>query len=98
MESGMMISGKTGINTTVKDAFNGGWNISDLRYYEGIIGHPRYLPVYSNVTGNGTNSQFTISKFVGVRIMAVNMQGNNKWITLQPIEETKNLMSVRLTR
>ena len=98
LTQGVMISGKTGINATVKDAFNGGWNTSDLRYYAGIIGHPRFLPIYVDVNGNGTNSQFQIVMFVGVRVVGANLTGKNKWITLQPIVESKNLMTLRLTR
>ena len=92
------ISGKTGINTTVKVAFNGGWDESDLRYYEGIIGYPRFLPVYNHVEGNGTNSIFTIVGFAAVRVMKVNLLGNKKYVTLQPIRNRNHLMSVRLTR
>lgn len=96
--NGSIISGKTGMNATVRTAFNGGWESSDLRYYAGIIGHPRFLPVYDHVTGNGTNSQFRIIKFVAVRVVDVNLNGKNKWITLQPIKSKSNLMMISLTR
>ena len=98
LEHGSIISGKTGMNATVKTAFDGGWETSDLRYYAGILGHPRFLPVYDHVSGNGTNSQFRITKFVAVRVVDVNLNGKNKWITLQPIKSKSNLMMLRLTR
>lgn len=98
LSEGVVMSGKTGLNATTKVAFNGGWDTSDLRYYAGIIGHPRFLPIYEAVSGNGTNSQFSITKFCAVRVVDVNLKGKNKWITLQPIQNRKNLMTVRLTR
>jgi hypothetical protein len=93
---GVVMSGKTGMNATVKTAFKGG--NADGRTYEGIIGHPRFLPIYSNVGGNGTNSWFEIAGFVAVRVMHVDLTGKTKFVTLQPIIDTRHLMSIRLTR
>ena len=94
--AGMVISGKTGVNGDIKTAFNGG--NADGRSYAGILGKTRYVPVYSSVTGNGTNSQFTIIKFVAARVMEVQMTGNPKSIVLQPVTDVNNLLGLRITR
>ena len=99
LSNGSIVSGQTGISATVKTAFEGGWDTSDLRHYSGIVGHPRYLPIYSTVTGVGTNSQFTIVKFVAVRVVDIDLKGKNKFVRMQPIPDTTNaMMNVRLTR
>jgi hypothetical protein len=41
---------------------------------------------------------FTIKEFVAVRVVNVDLRGKNKSVTLQPIIDTGNLMSIRLTR
>lgn len=95
-ESEMVISGKTGVNGDIKTAFVGG--NADYRVYAGILGKTRYIPIYSDVTGNGSNSQFTISQFVAVRVMAVKMTGNPKWIMLQPVTQRSDLVNLHITR
>jgi hypothetical protein len=48
---------------------------------------PRILPLYSTVTGSGANTLYTIVRFVGVRIVDVDLTGskkNNKWVIVQP--------------
>ena len=96
LTAGMVIPGKTGVNGDIKSAFNGG--NADERVYAGILGKTRYIPLYSDVTGNGSNSQFTINKFVAVRVMAVQMTGNPKSIVLQPVTEINDLLGLRITR
>lgn len=48
-----------------------------------IIGQPRIMPIYRTVSGQGNNSSYTIVGFAGMRIMAVNLTGNNKYVKLQ---------------
>ena len=43
-----------------------------------VIGQPRILPVYSTVTGNGSNATYTVVKFVGVTILEVDLTGSKK--------------------
>jgi hypothetical protein len=92
----MQIPGETGVKADIKTAYLGG--SADGREYAGILGKPRYMALYNNAQGNGSNCQFTISKFVAVRVMAVNMTGSPKWIIVQPIEDFQHLVNVRLTR
>src|SRR5436309_28520 len=70
----MILQGDTGISAGVE---------SDL---QSIIGQARIIPLYSQVTGNGNNAQFTIVKFVGVTILEVNLNGSttSKHVTIQP--------------
>jgi hypothetical protein len=51
-----------------------------------ILGEPRIIPVYEEVTGQGNNACFKIVRFVGVRIMEVELTGNtaNKRVMIQP--------------
>jgi hypothetical protein len=51
---------------------------------DAIIGQPRFIPIYSSVSGNGNNTVYTIVKFAGVRVMASNFQGNPKYVIVQP--------------
>ena len=95
-EAGMVIPGKTGVNGDIKTAFNGG--SADNRKYAGILGKTRYIPLYTSVSGNCSNSQFTINQFVAVRVMGVKMTGNPKFIVLQSVTHVKDLINVRLTR
>ena len=67
-------NGDSGISAGIKD---------ELR---SIIGKPRVIPVYRTVVHNGNNATFTIVAFVGVRILAVELEGNfkRKHVTIQP--------------
>lgn len=51
-----------------------------------IAGQTRVIPVFSTVTGNGNNAQFTIVQWFGVRVMAVNLTGSmtSKYLMVQP--------------
>lgn len=60
------LNGDTGISAGIKD---------DLAY---IKGQPRILPLYRSVSGNGNNAQYVIVRFVGVRIMDVDLTGSKK--------------------
>lgn len=71
----LILNGDTGISAGMKAELNS------------IIGQPRIIMVYSQVNGPGNNAMFTIIKFVGVRVMAVNFQGSKnkaKYLIVQP--------------
>jgi hypothetical protein len=70
----MTLNGDTGISAGVKDEL------------ASIIGQTRIIPVFSSVTGNGNNANYTIMRWVGVRIMAVKLTGamSSKYLIVQP--------------
>jgi Flp pilus assembly protein TadG len=74
----LQLGGNPGISAGVKD---------DLA---AIIGQPRCIPIFSSVSGPGNNAVYTIVKFVGVRIVYVNLTGNpsNKKVLIQPASMT----------
>ncbi len=53
---------------------------------EAIKGQPRAIPIFSAVSGPGNNAMYTIVKFVGVRIMFVQLTGKptSKKVIIQP--------------
>jgi hypothetical protein len=51
---------------------------------QAIVGQPRIIPIYRTVSGQGTQASYTIVGFAGVRIMAINLSGGNKYVKLQP--------------
>ncbi len=70
----MTLNGDTGISAGVKDEL------------ASIIGQKRMIPVFSSVNGNGNNANYTIVRWVGVRIMAVKLTGSmsSKYLIVQP--------------
>jgi hypothetical protein len=70
----LYLNGDTGISAGVKD---------DLA---SILGQTRIIPVFTQVTGPGNNAQYTIVRFIGARIMYVNLTGSasNKQVIIQP--------------
>ena len=66
------VSGDTGIDVNLKDEL------------ASIIGQTRIVPLFTNVSNPGTNATFTIVKWVGVRIMDVNLRGRNWYVYVQP--------------
>lgn len=70
----MTLNGDTGISAGVKDEL------------ASIIGQPRIIPIFSSVSGNGNNAQYTIVKWVGVRILKVKLTGamSSKQVIIQP--------------
>ncbi|MBP7934346.1 MAG: hypothetical protein KA354_06825 [Phycisphaerae bacterium] len=79
-ESGtLLLNGDTGLSAAIKD---------DL---QSIIGKPRIIPLFTEVTGNGNNAMYTIVEFVGIRIMYVKLTGamNNKAVIIQPAYVTE---------
>jgi hypothetical protein len=68
-----MFGTKSGLNASIKD---------DLT---AIIGKPVSLPIWSTTNGmSGNNLQYNIVAFAAVRIVAVNFQGNPKYVIVQP--------------
>jgi Flp pilus assembly protein TadG len=68
------LTGDTGLSAGIEDAL------------EAAVGQARTIPLFSEVSGVGDNSIFTIVRFVGVRIMYVKLTGpmNRKCVMLQP--------------
>jgi len=68
------LNGDTGISAGVKDEL------------ASIIGKPRIIPIFRSVTGPGNNADYTIVKFVGVRVLDVKLTGSmsSKRVTIQP--------------
>ena len=73
-EGKLYLNGDTGISAGVKD---------DLA---SIIGQPKIIPIFRSVSGNGNNANYTIVKFVGVRINYVKLTGSmsSKAVIIQP--------------
>jgi Flp pilus assembly protein TadG len=68
------LNGDTGISAGVKDEL------------ASIIGKPRIIPVFRSVVGPGNNADYSIVKFVGVRILDVKLTGSmsSKRVIVQP--------------
>ncbi len=73
-EGNLSLNGDTGISAGVKDELTS------------IIGQPRVIPVFSTVSGNGNDASYTIVKWVGVRILNVNLTDSlsSKAVIIQP--------------
>jgi hypothetical protein len=73
----LYLNGDTGISAGVKDELNS------------IKGQPRVIPIFSNVSGNGNNANYTIVKWQGIRIMNVKLTGSmsqkNVMIQVAPV-------------
>jgi len=68
------LNGDTGISAGVKDEL------------ASIIGKPRIIPIFRTVVGPGNNADYSIVKFVGVRITGVKLTGSmsSKYVMVQP--------------
>jgi len=68
------LNGDTGISAGIKDEL------------ASLIGKTRVIPIFSQVSGQGNNSLFTVVKFEGVRILDVKLTGkkNQKRVIVQP--------------
>jgi hypothetical protein len=96
IEPGTVIPGETGMSVGMEPAFLGGK--ADGREYEGIIGEARFLPLYDYAEGNGANAQFRIVKFVAVKVVAVNLKGGHKHVTMEPVRSLNELVGLHLVR
>jgi hypothetical protein len=74
----LALNGDTGISAGVKDEL------------ATVIGEKGIIPIFREVSGPGNNAVFTIVKFVGVRVMEVELNGNisNKRVMIQPASVT----------
>ncbi|MEK6799016.1 MAG: TadG family pilus assembly protein [Planctomycetota bacterium] len=70
----LVLNGDTGLSAGIKDEL------------ASIIGLPRTIPLFSTVSGNGNNSMFTITGFVGIRMVYVKLTGSasSKKVLVQP--------------
>ncbi|MGZ0166964.1 MAG: TadE/TadG family type IV pilus assembly protein [Planctomycetales bacterium] len=70
----IVFSGDPGLSAAIKDEV------------EGIIGEPKALVLYTEVSGNGANSAYTCVRFAGARIMDVKLTGpmSLKRVIVQP--------------
>lgn len=70
----LSLNGDTGISAGIKDEL------------ASIIGKKRIIPVFQSVSGNGNNAEYVITKFVGVRILSVDLTGkmSGKQVMVQP--------------
>ena len=68
------LGGDPGISGAIKDEL------------AAILGEPRIAPVFDQVTGEGSHAQYRIIRFVGIRVMEVELRGNtsNKRVVVQP--------------
>ena len=49
-----------------------------------LIGKTATVGVYDQTSGNGNNTTYRVITFAAVRVMAVNFQGNPKYVVIQP--------------
>jgi Flp pilus assembly protein TadG len=70
----LTLNGDTGISAGIEASL------------QSIIGDIRALPIFTQVSGPGNNANYTIVKFVGVRIMAVKLSGGptQRYLRVQP--------------
>lgn len=68
----LYLNGDTGISAGIKSSL------------ELIKGKPRAIPIFTAVSGPGNNATFTVVKFVGIRIMDVQLTGGEKRVIAQP--------------
>ncbi len=70
----LQLSGNPGLSAAIKSALTS------------IIGQPRAIPIFSAVSGPGANAVYTIPKFVGIRVLDVQLTGSpsQKHVTIQP--------------
>ncbi len=66
------LNGDTGLSAGIKDEL------------ESIKGKPRMIPLFTSVAGPGNNANYVIPKFVGIRILYVQLTGNQKKVVVQP--------------
>jgi hypothetical protein len=73
-DGAITLNGDPGISAGIKEEL------------ESIKGLPRAIPIFSAVSGPGNNAQYTIEKFVGIRVMNVELTGKltSKRLVIQP--------------
>jgi hypothetical protein len=93
---GTYLNGETGIKAGMETAFVGGQ--ADGRWYDGIIGDARFIPLYDYVEGNGANATFRIKKFVAAKVVEVSLKSGDKYIILEPIAHINDLVRSELVK
>jgi Flp pilus assembly protein TadG len=70
----IVLNGDPGLSAGIKDEL------------DAIKGTPRAIPIFSAVSGNGNNAQYTIVKFVPIRVMYAQLTGkpSSKRVIIQP--------------
>jgi len=70
----LYLNGDTGISAGIEASL------------KSIIGQVRAIPIFIDVSGPGNKAEYTIVKFVGVRIMAVKLTGGptQRYVSVQP--------------
>ena len=70
----LVINGDTGLSAGIKDEL------------DAIKGMPRAIPLFIDVSGPGNNAMYTIVRFVGIRVMYVQLTGKpaTKRVIVQP--------------
>lgn len=68
------LNGDTGVSAGIEAAL------------KDIIGESRAIPLFTSVSGPGNNAIYSISRFVGVRVLAVRLTGNpnKRHVVVQP--------------
>lgn len=68
----LVLQGNPGISAGLKD------DLASIR------GQPRIIPLYTTVTGQGSNTYYTVVAFAGMIVLDVDLTSNNKHVTIQP--------------
>lgn len=68
----LLLKGNPGLSAGIKSSLTA------------IIGQPRVLPIFTAVSGQGNNTTYTVTQFVGIRILNVNLTGGSKSVVAQP--------------
>ena len=76
----LYLNGDTGISAGIESSL------------KAIIGEVGAIPIFISVSGPGNNAQYTIVKFVGVRVMAVKLTGGptQRYLRVQPAPYSTN--------
>ncbi len=68
----MVLTGETGMSVSMKEAL------------AEIVGQPRTIMLYREVTASGNTAQFVITGFLGVTVVDFSLTGSEKYIQVQP--------------
>ena len=66
------LTGETGFSAGLNDALRA------------ALGQPRAIPLFSQVTSSGSRAVYRVVRFVGIRIVDVNLSGANRRLIIQP--------------
>jgi Flp pilus assembly protein TadG len=94
LSEGDFVSGITGWRASTEVGLVGGTRNGIT--YSGNIGQPRVIALYDYATGNGSDAQFRIRKFVLGRVVYADLTGGNAGITIQAITPEQDPNRVRL--